>query len=176
MTNELAQMLRDANPVDEATLPDGSSPAAQRLLTSRILPAHSGPPRRRHRLVLALVAGSAVAAGGTAFAYAALTSTDVQSGLPASSAAFIGADPRCTQTDTDAFRCELARTPLHEFSADWTGAKETFVDPAGNIAGGCVSTGVTGRSWLCYVGQRAVREQTVDSTQLGQHQEGPRHG
>ena len=176
MTNELAQMLQDANPVDVATLPDGSSPAAQRLLTSRILPAHTALPRRRHRLVLTLVAGSAVVAGGTAFAYSALTSNDVQSGLPASSAAFIGAAPSCTQTDTDVFRCELARTPVHEFSTDWTGAKETLVDPDGNIAGGCVSVTVNGRSWLCYVGQRAVREQVVDSALLGQHQEAPRHG
>ncbi len=138
------------------------------------------PPRglrisRRAALIAAVVT---VAIGGAAaFAADRLTSTDVQSSLPAGEAAFIGTDPACTPVEEGVeYHCVLARRPFHEWTSNWTNAKEPTVDATKHVNGGCVGLTADGLEWECYLGQAAVDHGIVGQGFLGQYAPGPGHG
>ena len=133
-------------------------------------------PRRTGRMVLIAVVVASVLGGAAAIAAEQLSTSDVEQSLPAGEAAFIGTDPVCTTVTKDVeYHCVLARSPFHEWTSDWTNAKEPTVDASKHINGGCVGLTADGRQWECYIGQAAVGK-VVSEGVLGTYAPEPSHG
>ena len=145
--------------------------AAADLARQQAAPARS--QRRRHRLLL-VAAVLAIAIPGAAIAASQLLSTkDVAASLPAGTLSLAGTDPTCTVvTEGVEYHCTLAKAPAPEVS-DWKGTVEPTVDASKHVNGGCRSLASDGRTWECYIGQKAVQEQIVSEGFLGEYAPSP---
>jgi hypothetical protein len=130
---------------------------------------------RRRRLTAALAVAAVVVPGGALAASQLLSSDDVARSLPAGTLMLQGTAPRCTVVrDQVEYRCTLAREPRGEIApGQFKGTVEPTVDAAGTVNGGCRALTADGRTWECYLGREAVREQIIGAGFLGQHSEGP---
>jgi hypothetical protein len=141
--------------------------------------AASVRPRRRNRprRIALLAVAAAVVIPGAAFAANALIDTgEVAKSLPAGTLALAGTEPTCTVVHENVeFHCTLARPPAAEVE-DWKGTVEPTVDSTKHVNGGCRSLASDGRTWQCYLGQEAVRQQTIGATLLGVSSAGPAAG
>jgi hypothetical protein len=141
--------------------------------TAADLAARRRRPGRRVGLALAI---AAVAVPGAAVAATQLLSTDdVARSLPAGTQMLIGTDPMCEVVrDQVEYRCTLARAPRGEIApGQFKGTVEPTVDDRRIVNGGCRSLDADGRTWSCYLGQEAVRQQIVGADFLGQKSSGP---
>jgi hypothetical protein len=64
------------------------------------------------------------------------------------------------------------RTDLHEVS-NWKDTVEPTVDAQGKINGGCRSLTADGKSWDCFLGEKAIEEQIIGPALLGAPSDGP---
>jgi hypothetical protein len=160
-------------PPDLARLGD----ALERVATADLAAARPAPARTRRpvsrRLVVA-IAALAILVPGVAIAANQLTSTsDVAASMPAGTLALAGTEPACTIVTKDVeFHCVLARAPAPEIS-DWMGTVEPTVDATKHVNGGCRSRASDGREWECYLGQKAVDEQIIGPSLLGEFAPAP---
>lgn len=81
-----------------------------------------------------------------------------------------GIVPSCTTTDSIAYDCAIAEFPEPGVGTvvDYTGYVTEIVDDTSHVSGGCRSTSADATRYTCYVGQRAIDEQTVDARRLGE--------
>jgi hypothetical protein len=140
------------------------------------LAGQAAPRRRRRvsrRLVIA-VAALAIAIPGLAVAADQLTSPSaVAQSMPAGTLALAGTEPTCTVVTQDVeFHCTLAKAPAPEIS-DWKNTVEATVDASKHVNGGCRSLASDGKTWECYLGQKAVDEQIIGQSFLGQFAPSP---
>jgi hypothetical protein len=137
------------------------------------VPATPTPSKRWRRLSPRLAIAAAVLAiivPGVALAATKLIDTgDLAQSLPAGTLSLAGTEPTCTVVEQDVeYRCVLAHAPAPEIS-DWKGTVEPTVDATKHVNGGCRSLSPDGRTWACYIGEAAVREQIVSKGFLGEY-------
>jgi hypothetical protein len=138
----------------------------------------SRPPRSRRQprrsLVAVAIAGAVVLTGAAAYASVKALSTDeVERGLPGGSLLFEGTNPTCITQDDVVYECTLASVPTAEVHDDYTGSAQVLVDDDGLVAGGCRGQDAEGLHWICYVGIRSVEEQIIGPDFLGEQTYGP---
>jgi hypothetical protein len=93
----------------------------------------------------------------------------VAASLPQGTLSLAGTDPTCTAKQEGVeYHCTLAKPPAPEGS-DWLGTVEPTVDASKHVNGGCRSLNHAGTEWDCYLGQKAVDEQIVGQSFLGQY-------
>ncbi|MGB8860471.1 MAG: hypothetical protein WCC60_14500 [Ilumatobacteraceae bacterium] len=97
------------------------------------------------------------------------TTTPAQVPLPAGGR-IQGIVPSCTTTDSIVYDCAIAEFPEPGVGTvvDYTGYVTEIVDDTSHVSGGCRSTSADATRYTCYVGQRAIDEQTVDARRLGE--------
>jgi hypothetical protein len=162
MTQLPPQLERLGDELERATNVDlASRPAPQR-------------GRRVSRRLVIAVAALVIAIPGLAIAADQLTSSsDVAQSMPAGTLALAGTDPTCTVVTQDVeFHCTLAKAPAPEIS-DWKNTAEATVDRSKHVNGGCRSLASDGKTWECYLGQKAVDEQIIGQGFLGQFAPSP---
>jgi hypothetical protein len=132
------------------------------------------PRRRLRRRFAAAAVTLAVLVPGAAFAAAHLISNDdVAASLPQGTLWLANTEPACTTVTQDVeYHCTLGKAPGDEVS-DWTGTVEPTVDASKHVNGGCRSLNAAGTEWQCYIGQKAVDEQIVGASLLGQYAPSP---
>lgn len=134
------------------------------------------PSRRRarpRRIALVAVAAAILIPGAAIAANALMSTDDVARSMPAGTLALAGTEPTCTVVRENVeFRCTLAKAPAPEVQ-DWKGTVEPTVSKEHRVNGGCRSLASDGRTWSCYLGEEAVRQQIVGATLLGQASNGP---
>jgi hypothetical protein len=133
--------------------------------------------RRRRRALLVLVPALAIAIPGVAVGAKLLTGThEVAQSMPAGAAELANTDPTCTVVAQDVeYHCVLARRPGPEIS-DYKGTVYQTVDSTHHVNGGCRSLASDGLTWECYLGQKAVDEQIIGQSFLGQVETVPGRG
>jgi hypothetical protein len=129
--------------------------------------------RNRHRRTIAgVLAATAIAVPGAAFAANALISNDeVANSIPNGTLVLMGTDPTCTTVRANVeFDCVLATVPKagDVAAGDWNGTVEPTVDRNKRVNGGCRSLNAAGTHWRCYVGEEAVRQHIIGADLLGQ--------
>ena len=97
---------------------------------------------------------------------AAPTTTLAQVPLPAGGR-IQGITPSCTTTDSIVYDCAIPEYPANGRGPDMTGFVTIIVDDTSHMSGGCRSTSVDATRFTCYVGQRAIDEETVGADYLG---------
>lgn len=129
--------------------------------------------------MIGAVAGTLLVGGGVAAAAGIFSSTpdEVERGIPGGSVIVTGTDPRCTTVDGIIFDCMLAHVPTEDISLyadrDFVGALYDTVDDQSITNGGCRAQDPEGLHWTCYVGERAVEENILDSGNLGEFEPFP---
>ncbi len=79
-----------------------------------------------------------------------------------------GVAPDCASTtDPAVFECTIAAFPDPLDGVDYTGYTSVIVDDTSHVSGGCRATNPDATAYLCYIGTRAVDEQTVGENYLG---------
>lgn len=78
-----------------------------------------------------------------------------------------GITPSCTTTDSIVYDCTIPEYPADGGTGDMTGFVTIIVDDTSHVSGGCRSTSVDATRFTCYVGQRAIDEETVGADYLG---------
>jgi hypothetical protein len=132
----------------------------------------TAPTRGRRPIVLAIAAALLVPTAAIA-GNALLSGEDVADSIPAGTVSLIGTHPTCTVVTADVeFHCTLEKAPAPEVS-DWKGTVEPTVDKTSHVNGGCRSLASDGKTWQCYVGQKAVDEQIIGPDFLGAKSSGP---
>jgi hypothetical protein len=152
--------------------------AAQARHPRAIAGAPTTAPRRR-TLALALVATAIALPGAALAANALITDGDVADSIPASTWALVGTHPHCTTIRANLeFDCVLASLPREGDvpAGAWKGTVEPTVDPTKHVNGGCRSLNADGTHWRCYLGEEAVRQDTVGAELLGELSPGPARG
>jgi hypothetical protein len=132
-------------------------------------------PRRRarKRIALAAVALAVLVSAASVAAAHFISNDQVAASLPQGTLSLAGTDPTCTTKEEGVeYRCTLAKPPAPEVS-DWLGTVEPTVDASKHVNGGCRSLNHAGTEWECYVGQKAVDEQIVGRSFLGQYSPSP---
>lgn len=147
-------------------------------------PSTSHGHRRRLALVVALVV--AALGGGVAVAAAVLKSAaEEQQGISNGHLLFTGAQPQCEALDASSFRCTVERPPTGMTFHDeegrllldrYLGVKVQTVDSTRRIDGGCISIAADGRTWNCYLGERAAAQGIISADLLGHYQPEPATG
>jgi hypothetical protein len=112
----------------------------------------------------------AVLVPGAAFAAAHLISNEqVAASIPQGTLWLADTEPSCTTVTQDVeYHCTLGKAPGNEVG-DWAGTVEPAVDASKHVNGGCRSLNHDGTEWECYLGQKAVDEQIVGQSFLGQY-------
>jgi hypothetical protein len=130
-------------------------------------------PVRRRRLAVFAAAGVLLVPAAAIGANALLSGEDVAKSIPAGTVSLIGTHPTCTVVkESVEYHCTLAKAPAPEVS-DWKGTVEPTVDKTSHVNGGCRSLASDGKTWQCYVGQEAVRQQIIGPDFLGEKSSGP---
>jgi hypothetical protein len=130
------------------------------------------PRRRRRPMILGVAAALLIPAGAIA-ANALISNEDVAASMPAGTLSLAGTEPTCTVVKADVeFHCTLAKAPAPEVS-DWKGTVEPTVDKTQHVNGGCRSLASDGKTWQCYIGEKAVDEQIIGPDFLGEKSSGP---
>lgn len=136
--------------------------------------------RRRRRTVAGVLAATAIVLPGAALATSALIGGgEVARSIPSGTWALMGTDPRCTTVRANVeFDCTLASVPKQGdiVAGAWKGTVEPTVDRSKRVNGGCRSLDGAGTHWRCYLGDEAVRQQTIGAGLLGQRSAGPSRG
>jgi len=79
-----------------------------------------------------------------------------------------GIAPTCTATtDEMVFKCTIPAFPEPVGTLDYTGYVAAIVDDTSHVSGGCRATNPDATAYLCYIGQRAIDEQTIGENHLG---------
>lgn len=79
-----------------------------------------------------------------------------------------GIEPTCTATtDEMVFKCTIPAFPEPLGTLDYTGYVTEIVDDTSHVSGGCRATNPDATAYLCYIGQRAIDEQTMSEDRLG---------
>jgi hypothetical protein len=79
-----------------------------------------------------------------------------------------GIAPTCTATtDAMVFKCTIPAFPEPVGTLDYTGYVTAIVDETSHVSGGCRATNSDATAYLCYIGQRAIDEQTISQELLG---------
>jgi len=135
-------------------------------------------PRRRigRRLAVVVAALVVLVPGAALAADHFLSNGDVAKSLPAGTLWLAGTEPSCsTVAQGVEYHCTLGKAPGNEVS-DWTGTVEPTVDASKHVNGGCRSLNAVGTEWECFVGQKAVDEQIIGQTFLGEYAPTPGGG
>ncbi len=130
--------------------------------------ADLGPRRSRRRLTIAAIALAILIPGAALAAEHLMSNDEVAASIPAGTLWLANTSPTCTTvTDGVEYHCTLGKAPGNEIS-DWQGTVEPTVDKTKHVNGGCRSLNHTGTEWECYIGQKAVDEQIVGQSFLGE--------
>ncbi|HVU78465.1 MAG TPA: hypothetical protein VHC67_12840 [Gaiellaceae bacterium] len=132
-------------------------------------------PRRflRKRLAVAVAALAVLVPAASVAAAHFISNDQVAASLPQGTLSLAGTDPTCTtKVDGVEYRCTLAKAPAPEVS-DWLGTVEPTVDASKHVNGGCRSLNHEGTEWECYIGQKAVDEQIIGRSFLGEYAPSP---
>jgi hypothetical protein len=134
-------------------------------------------PRRPSRRVAILLAAAVFVVPVAAIGAARLVGGhEVAASMPAGAAIFAGTHATCTAVTANVeYHCVLDRRPFPEVD-DFKGTVEPTVDATKHVNGGCRGLTSDGRSWQCYLGQEAVRQQIVGADFLGAYAPAPGHG
>jgi hypothetical protein len=131
------------------------------------------PSRRVAILLAAAVFVLPVAAIGAA---RLVGGGEVAESMPAGAAIFAGTHATCTVVTANVeYHCVLDRRPYPEVD-DFKGVVEPTVDRTKHVNGGCRGLTSDGRSWQCYLGQEAVRQQIIGAGFLGEYAPAPGRG
>jgi hypothetical protein len=153
-------------------LGDALEAAARDEVGARRHPAWR-PSRRAALLLAAALFVLPVAAIGAA---RLVGGHEVAESMPAGAAIFAGTHAACTVVTSNVeYHCVLDRRPFPEVD-DFKGVVEPTVDKTKHVNGGCRGLTSDGRSWQCYLGQEAVRQQIISAGFLGEYAPAPGHG
>jgi hypothetical protein len=131
------------------------------------------PSRRVAILLAAAVFVLPVAAIGAA---RLVGGGEVAESMPAGAAIFAGTHATCSVVTANVeYHCVLDRRPYPEVD-DFKGVVEPTVDRTKHVNGGCRGLTSDGRSWQCYLGQEAVRQQIIGAGFLGEYAPAPGRG
>jgi hypothetical protein len=132
-------------------------------------------PRRwlRKRFAVAVVALAVLVPAASVAAAHFISNDQVAASLPQGTLSLAGTDPTCiTKVDGVEYHCTLGKAPAPEVS-DWLGTVEPTVDASKHVNGGCRSLNHEGTDWECYIGQKAVDEQIIGQSFLGEYAPSP---
>jgi len=128
----------------------------------------------RRRRIIGGAAALAILLPGGALAASLLTTEDVARSMPAGTKFLVGTTPTCDVVrDGIEYTCTIKGAFKSEIDGSLKGTVEPTVDASKHVNGGCRSNTEDGRSWTCYVGQEAVRQQIIGPDLLGEYAPSP---
>jgi hypothetical protein len=161
---------------DLQALGDQLESATTAELTAAPTTALRRAPSRRRKVTVGVAVGlsAAVAVSGTVAAAISIFSPDeVARGMPNGATMFQHRSPRCTALEPGVvFDCTVPGGPDQSVEKldTYLGTIEVLSSDHLIVSGGCRGQNASGTKWICYVGERAVKEGLISQDFLGTKQ------
>ena len=161
----------------DTSTPTGPAAAAQPIVDSGVAPLPEATATSLAPPVSTTPAGTQATVDSGVAALPEATATSLAPSLPTTpahvplpgGAVLNGIVPDCTATpDPDVFACTIPAFPEPLGTVDYSGYVSHIVDDTSHVSGGCRATDPDATAYLCYIGSRAVDEQTIGENFLGE--------